>query len=52
MLYFFKKKNNLINMRKVNYSWGILRVGSLLPTRFAFPYAILPHFNPNRIVAD
>lgn len=37
---------------KVSYSWGILRVGSLLPTRFSLPHAILMHFNPNRIAAN
>lgn len=36
----------------VGYSWGIIRVGSLLPTRFSFPHAILMRFNPNRIVAN
>ena len=38
--------------RNVGYSWGIIRVGSLLPTRFSFPHAILMRFNPNRIVAN
>lgn len=36
----------------VGYSWGIIRVGSLLPTRFSFSHAILMRFNPNRIVAN
>ena len=36
----------------VGYSWGIIRVGSLLPTRFSFPHAILMRFNTNRIVAN
>ena len=44
----------LLNFIPVNvgYSWGIIRVGSLLPTRFSFPHAILMRFNPNRIVAN
>ena len=40
------------HLPKVGYSWGIIRVGSLLPTRFSFPHAILMRFNPNRIVAN
>ncbi len=40
------------NPANVGYSWGIIRVGSLLPTRFSFPHAILMRFNPNRIVAN
>ena len=41
--------NYLIN---VGYSWGIIRVGSLLPTRFSFPHAILMRFNLRRIAAN
>lgn len=44
--------NNKILSSNVGYSWGIIRVGSLLPTRFSFPHAILMRFNPNRIVAN
>ena len=36
----------------VGYSRGILRVGSLVPTRFSFPYAILIRFNLRRIAAN
>ena len=36
----------------VGYSWGIIRVGSLLPTRFSFPHAILMRFNLRRIAAN
>ncbi|MBS1401343.1 MAG: hypothetical protein HPZ86_11150, partial [Clostridia bacterium] len=31
----------LLSSLNVGYSWGIIRVGSLLPTRFSFPHAIL-----------
>lgn len=44
--------NNKYPPANVGYSWGIIRVGSLLPTRFSFPHAILMRFNPNRIVAN
>lgn len=36
----------------VGYSWGIIRVGSLLPTRFSFPHAILMRFNLRRIAVN
>lgn len=46
------KRVQIIRATNVGYSWGIIRVGSLLPTRFSFPHAILMRFNPNRIVAN
>lgn len=47
---FYKEPQKALT--NVGYSWGIIRVGSLLPTRFSFPHAILMRFNPNRIVAN
>lgn len=41
-----------ITSPNVGYSWGIIRVGSLLPTRFSFPHAILMRFNLRRIAAN
>lgn len=47
------KTGNLKNyLYNVGYSRGILRVGSLVPTRFSFPYAILIRFNLRRIAAN
>ena len=46
--------NFVLNLFSANvgYSWGIIRVGSLLPTRFSFPHAILMRFNLRRIAAN
>ena len=45
--------NNIgLDLLKVSYSRGILRVGSLVPTRFTFPHAILMRFNLRRIAAN